>query len=101
MLFIYSFLASIGLLSAALAGLIAERHFVVMMVCIELILLSSVIALVTFMSYSQNPGGDGIILLISLWAVAAVEVIALITFYVFMKSQGFDFDVSKLSDLKR
>jgi hypothetical protein len=37
---------------------------------------------------------------IAIWAVAAVEVITLVTFYVYMKSRGFNFDVSKLSKLK-
>jgi len=37
---------------------------------------------------------------LGLWAVAAVEIITLITFYAYMKSRGFDFDITKLSKLK-
>ncbi len=77
-----------------------NRNFIVIMLGIELILTASTIALVSFFDYSQSSGAGGIILLFSIWTVASVEIITLIAFYVYMKSRGFDFDVSKLSKMK-
>lgn len=89
-----------GLLAVAFAGVATERHFIVVMLAIELIFLASTIAIVAFFSYAQNPGPDGVVALVSIWAVAAVEIITLITFYVYMKSRGFGFDISTLSRLR-
>lgn len=70
------------------------------MLGIELILAGSTVALVSFYSYASSPAPSGIILLISIWAVAATEIITLIGVYVYMKATGFDLDVSKLTKLK-
>lgn len=96
----YLLVAAASLIAVALAGIISDRHFVVIMLAVELIFLASIIALVSFFAYMQTPGGSGVVLLISIWSIAAAEIIALITFYVFMKSRGFDFDITKLSKLK-
>jgi NADH:ubiquinone oxidoreductase subunit K len=70
------------------------------MLSVELIFVASIIALIGFFSYNQAVNPDAVIMLIAVFAVAAVEVIAVITFYVYMKHRGIDFDVSKLSKLK-
>jgi NADH:ubiquinone oxidoreductase subunit K len=93
-------IAAITLLGVALAGIISDRHFVVIMLAIELIFISSTIFLAYFFSYNQNPDPSAVPMFVAIWSVAAVEVIVLITFYVFMKSRGFDFDITKLSRLK-
>lgn len=70
------------------------------MLAVELIFVSSIIALISFFSYSQTPNPDAVVMLLSIFAVAAVEIIAVITFYVYMKHRNIEFDVTKLSKLK-
>lgn len=93
-------IAAVALLAVALAGIITDRHFVVIMLAVELMLVSSSIMLVYFFSYASGPNPSAVPMLVSIWSVAAVEVITLITFYVYMKSRGFDFDVTRLSRLR-
>ena len=97
---LYVFALSLTLIGIAMAGLATDRHFIVIMLGIALILVASTIALVGFFDYNsvQNPGA--IVMLISIWAAAAVEVIALMAFYVYTKHRGADFDVAKLSKMK-
>ena len=61
---------------------------------------ASAIALVSFFSYGAVPNQGAIVMLISIWAVAAAEIITLVTFYVYMKSRRIDFDVTRLSRMK-
>ncbi len=92
--------AAVVLLGIALAGIVTDRHFVAIMLAVELMFISSSILLVYFFYYAQNPDASVLPMIVSIWSVAAVEVIALITFYVYMKSRGFDFNVAKLSKLR-
>ena len=93
-------IAALALLGVSLAGIITDRHFVVIMLAIELVFISSSILLVYFFSYSSAPDASAVPMIVAIWSVAAVEVITLITFYVYMKSKSFDFDVTKLAKLK-
>lgn len=88
------------LISIALAGIATDRHLIAIMLAVELIFLSSTVALLTFLSSNQNADSSGIMLLLSIWSVAAVEIIALIAFCVYIKGSGFSFDVSKLSKMR-
>ncbi len=92
--------AAVALLGIALAGIITDRHFIVIMLAVELMFISSTILLMYFFYHASNPDPSVFPMMVSIWAVAAVEVIALITFYVYMKFRGFDFDVTRLSKLK-
>ncbi len=96
----YLLIAAISLIAVALAGLIYDRHFVVVLLAIELFFISSTILLAYFFTYAQNPDPSVVPMFIAIWTVAAVEVITLITFYVYMKARGFDFDITKLAKLK-
>ncbi len=96
----YLLLTAVALLAVALAGIVTDRHFVVIMLAVELMFISSSILLIYFFSYSPSPSPEAVPMIVAIWAVAAVEVIALITFYVYMKSRGFDFDVTRLSKLR-
>ncbi len=87
-------------IAIALAGISTERHFIVIMLAVELIFLASTILLVSFFSYSTDPNPIGVMALISVWSVAAAEVITMIAFYVYIKAKGYDFDVTKLSKMK-
>ena len=93
-------IAAVALIGVALAGIITDRHFVVILLAVELMFIASSILLVYFFSYGASPDASAVPMIISIWSVAAVEVITLITFYVYMKARGFDFDVTKLSKLK-
>jgi len=91
---------SIVLFAIGLAGIAAERHLIVILLAIELIFVASTIALVSFFAYSASPDPDAVLMLFSIFTVAAVEVITVITFYVYMKKYGVEFDVTKLSKMK-
>ncbi len=91
---------SLALFAIGIAGVATNKHFIIIMLSIELILVASMIAAVSYFSYLVSPGGTGIVLLISIWSVAAVEIITLVAFYVYMKHIGYDFDVTRLSKLK-
>ena len=92
--------ASVALVAIAIAGIISDRHFIAMMLGIELMFIASSILLVSFFSFASSPGPDAVTMLVGIWAVAAAGIIATVTLYVCMKSQGFDFDMAKLSRLK-
>jgi NADH:ubiquinone oxidoreductase subunit K len=96
----YVIAIAFSLAGIALAGISTDRHFVVIMLAVELILLASTILLVTFFTYQKSPDPSGIVMLISIWTVAAVEVITVIAFYVYVKARGLDFDVTRLSRMK-
>ena len=97
----YVIAAGIALLAIALAAIAVERNLIVIMLAVELIFLASTIVLVGFLSYGQSPGSSlGVIALLSIWAVAAIEIITLVAFYVYMKAKGYSFDVSLLSKMK-
>ena len=97
---VYPVALSMVIVGIALAGIASDKHFVVIMLAVELIFAASTIALVSFFSYSTTPSPSAVIMLISIWAVAAVEIITVVTFYIYMKYLGVDFDVTKLSKMK-
>ena len=89
----------VALVGIALAAIAVERNLIVILLAVELIFLASTIAIVGFMSYSQG-SALGIMALVSVWAVAAIEIITLVAFYVYMKAKGYSFDVSLLSRMR-
>jgi len=94
-----SVLLAIGaaLAAAGISGIIFSRNFVAIMLAVELIIISSIVITVSFINASTAAGA---MLLISLWAIAAVEAIATVTLYAFMKARGSNFRVDKLNLLK-
>lgn len=96
----YLLLAPMILVAIAVAGLVNEKHFVVLLLGVELIFLSSTLIIGYAFSALQAPDPSGVMALIAVWSAAAAEVIALIAFYIYMKSSGVDFDVTKLSRLR-
>ncbi len=88
------------LFAIGLAGVSSDRHFIVIMLAIELMLAASTILIVSFFSSSSSPGSIGVMALLSIWVVAATEVITVISFYVYIKANGASFDVTKLNRLK-
>ncbi len=96
----YVFLGAVLLVAVALAGLISERHFVSMVLAVELVFIASTVLLAYFITYGSSPGPSAVPMLIAIWAAATVEVIALVTLYIYMKAHGSQFDISKLAKLK-
>ncbi len=96
----YIVAAAMAMLAIAVAGIATDKHFVVIMLAIELVLASSTVLLVAFFAYNSVPNPGALVMLISIWGVAAVEVITLITFYIYMKYRDIGFDVTKLSRMK-
>lgn len=97
---LYVYALSIALFAIGLAGIAIERHLVVILLSVELIFVASTIALVGTFSYSAMPNPDAVLMLFSIFTVAAVEIITVIAFYVYMKHYGIEFDVTKLSRMK-
>ena len=96
----YILFTVIAILSVALAGIISDRHFVIIMLAIEMIFIASIVLLAYFFTNTQGADASAVPMFIAIWSVAAVEVIALITFYVYMKARGFNFDVTKLEKMR-
>jgi NADH:ubiquinone oxidoreductase subunit K len=89
-----------ALFAIGIAGIAADRHFVVIMLGIELMFAASTVLLIGFFSWRDAASPDAALMLFAIFSVAAAEIITLISFYIYMKHNGIDFDVSKLSRLK-
>jgi NADH:ubiquinone oxidoreductase subunit K len=96
----YIVASAVLIMGIALAGLLSDRHFIAIMLGIELIFVADTILVIGGFSLYQSPNPAAVVMLVGIWAVAAVEIITLITFYVYMKANRIDFDVRKLSKLK-
>ena len=90
----YALITAFAMFGISLAAVLSDRHFVKVMLAMEFMLVASSIVLVSFFSFSENAGGDGLMMLIGIWAVAAVEGMAIIALHTFMRSRNLRFDVS-------
>ncbi len=95
----YYIALSVALFAVGIAGVVTSRHLVVILLSIEIIFAASTIAAVSFFSFLYQ-SDVAIILLLSIWGVAAAEVNGVIVFYVYLKRQGAGFDVSKMNQLR-
>jgi NADH:ubiquinone oxidoreductase subunit K len=91
----YFIIMGLGLLSIGIAGIIGSRHFVVIILSIEIILISASLLAVSLYGYSYSP--MILPLLFIIWAIAAIDVIALVVLYRYTTLFKTDLDVSKLS----
>ncbi|HUY70577.1 MAG TPA: NADH-quinone oxidoreductase subunit K [Candidatus Baltobacteraceae bacterium] len=98
MIFIYFMALSFSLFAIGLAGVAASRHFLIMMLSVEVAIIASTLLATAFFYFTAN--GNIITLLLSMWTVASMEVLALIVFYRYLAAQEVSLDVSKLSKLK-
>ena len=81
-----------------LAGVAATRHFILMILSVEIILSASILLSVAIFVYSVR--GDPIALLFSISAVAASEIMGMVTIYRYMSKNEISMDVGKLSKLR-
>ena len=95
---LFFIIISFILFSIGIAGIAISRHFIRIIISVEIILMASTILAVTFFSYLIQ--GNIILLLLAIWSVAVVELIVLILFYRYMSKINLSLNVSKLSKLK-
>jgi NADH:ubiquinone oxidoreductase subunit K len=98
MMFIYLIAISFSLFAIGVAGVVASRHFIIMMLAIEIALTASVVLAAAGFHYSSP--GNVIGLLFTIWAVASAEIMAMVAVYRYMSANGISMDVSLLSKLK-
>jgi NADH:ubiquinone oxidoreductase subunit K len=94
---VYFVLASFALFSIGIVGVAITRHFLFMILSIEIALVAaSLIATVFFYTTTY---GNIMLLLFAIWTVAATEAIALVAFYRYLARYEMSLDVTKLSKL--
>ena len=97
-LFEYFIFMSIGIFSLALSGILASRHFLIIMLSVEVALTASTLLAVSLFYFASN--GNIITLLLAIWSVASAEILAIIVFYRYIVAKEAGLDVSKLSKLR-
>ncbi len=95
---IYFVAVSITLFVIGIAGVVITRHFLLMLLSIEVAIAAAALLAVTFF-YSIAPGNI-MLLLFTIWTIAASEAIALVSFYRYLSKYEASLDVTRLSRLK-
>jgi NADH:ubiquinone oxidoreductase subunit K len=95
---LFIILLSVLVFAIGAAGIVASRHFVMIILAMEVMLVAATLLAVGFFYYYAD--GQIVLLLFSIWAIAAVEAIALIAFYQYMLKEESTMDVTKLSGLR-
>jgi NADH:ubiquinone oxidoreductase subunit K len=95
---LYYIIVAVSLFATGLSGVLASRHFLVMMLSLEVALASAALLALSFYYYISI--SSIVLLLLSIWTVAATEVIALVVIYKYMIREEVSLDVTKLSKLK-
>jgi NADH:ubiquinone oxidoreductase subunit K len=87
--------AALAMFSLGIAGIVASRHAVIVVLSSEIGLVASMLlSLAAFAYYSP---GNLLALLFSIWAIMASEAIMLIVFYRYLAKGEMSLDISKLS----
>ncbi len=93
----YVLMLGFAIISIGLAGIATSRHFIIMVVSVELMLLgSSLLALSSFYYYS----GNVLLLLLAIWSIAAIEVMVAVVLYRYLERAELSLDVGRLSKLR-
>lgn len=97
---IWAYLVALGFaaFSIGIAGVAATRHFIVVMVAIEVAIGAAII--VAAASFRYAAPGDIIQLVFTVWAIASTEIIAAISIYRYMSIRDISMDVTKMSRLR-
>jgi len=95
---VYFVVLSAALFAVGISGVLASRHFLIMMLSIEVALTASTLLAISLYFYSS--GGSIVMLLLAIWAVASAEVIAMVAVYKYMIKEEVSLDVTRLSELK-
>lgn len=98
MIFMYFVVLSVALFAVGISGVLASRNFLIMMLSIEIAITASTLLALSFFYFVS--GSNILLLLITIWSIAAVEVMALVVFYRYMVKGQISLDISKLSKLR-
>ena len=94
----YLIALSLAVFAIGIAGMASSRHFLIMVISSEVAIAASALLATAFFSYVS--AGNILMLLLSIWSVAAMEVVALVAVYRYMAKTGMIMDVTRLSKLK-
>jgi NADH:ubiquinone oxidoreductase subunit K len=97
---IYPLAFGLIIFDLAVAAIILERHFLTRMLATELMLVASSVMLISFFSFAKVTNGDGVMMLVCIWTVAAVECMGIVAFYILMKSRGVEFEMGRQAERK-
>lgn len=97
MMVIYFILLSFVIFAIGIAGALASRHILLVIISTEMILVAATIIGIGFFDFYK---GNIIPFLFTVWGVAASEIIMLIVFYKYLSKYEEDMDITKLSKLK-
>ena len=99
MIFAYFIALGFGLFSMGIAGASVSRHFIIMMLGVEVALSAAIVVAAAGFAYSPA-GGNVLGLLFTLWAVASGEIMCMVAVYRYMVANGIGMDVRELSRLR-
>jgi NADH:ubiquinone oxidoreductase subunit K len=99
MIFAYFMALGFALLAIGVVGVAASRHFIVMMLSIEIAMTAAIIVAAASFVYSPA-GGNVLELLFTLWAIASAGIMAMVAVYKFLLAEGASMDVRELSKLR-
>jgi NADH-quinone oxidoreductase subunit K len=94
----YLIILSMAIISIGIAGVVASRHFIIIILSIEIMLIGA--SLLAISMYSYVIDGSIITFFVAIWSIAAIEVMAAVVIYRYLANNGFSMDVSKLSKLR-
>lgn len=97
MMIIYFILLSFAIFALGIAGALASRHILIIIISTEIILLAATLIGIGFFDFYR---GDILPLLFAIWGVAASEIIMLVVFYKYLSRYEKDMDITRLSKLK-
>jgi NADH:ubiquinone oxidoreductase subunit K len=98
MIFLYFIAFGFALFAVGISGVVASRHFIIMMLAVEVALTASVVLAAASFTYAAS--GDIVGLLFTIWAIASAEIIGMVAVYRYMVAHGVSMDVRQLSKLR-
>jgi NADH:ubiquinone oxidoreductase subunit K len=99
MIFAYFLVFGFSLFAIGVAGVVASRHFIIMMLGVEVAMTAAIVVAAAGYAYS-GAGGNILGLLFTLWAVASAEIMGMVAVYRYMVAHGVSMDVRELSKLR-
>lgn len=91
-------LLGFAMFAIGISGIAASRHFVIMMLSVEVALIAATLVGTAFFYYVSST--NILIFLLAVWSVASVEVLSLVVFYRYLAKNEVSMDVTKLSKLR-
>lgn len=95
---VYFVALSFAIFAVGVAGIATTRHFLLMIIAVEVALVASALLATVFFYVSSV--GDVMLLLFTIWGIAASEAVALVSFYRYLSKYEASLDVAKLSKLR-